>query len=158
VSWFNNFFRKKDEVEYEYVTRDIPFSTLIRWFIYDTALIEPNEAAQILGITPVSEEGDDKEMEDSEIRLESIQDLMPFIMTMAELCSTALTKIHAHEISNGDETVGEEEMDSMKSMYLLVSLSSIVTSFASAIELNLISKDALLTGMSRVDEEYKDEQ
>lgn len=153
MSWFNRFFKRNKGYEFEHIARDVPFSTLVRWFIYDTGLTDPNEAAQILGMTPVSEEGDDKEMQDSDNRLEAIADLMPFLVVLAEISATALTKIQSHEIAETEGAISEEEIESMHSLYTLVSLSSLISGFSTAVELGLISKDSLLTNLERLDME-----
>lgn len=104
-------------------------------------------------MTPVSEEGDDKEMQDSDNRLEAIADLMPFLVVLAEISATALTKIQSHEIAETEGAISEEEIESMHSLYTLVSLSSLISGFSTAVELGLISKDSLLTNLERLDME-----
>lgn len=151
MRWFKRFFNRDAELEFEHIVRDVPFSTLVRWFIYDTGLIEPNEAAQILGMTPVSDEGNDKEVEDSEARLDAIADLMPFLAAMAEISASSLTKIQSYEIAEDGGNISEEEISAMHSLYMVVSLSSLVTTFSAAVELGLISKDTLLTNLERLD-------
>ena len=155
MKWYRKFFKKKPELEFEHIIKDVPFTSLIRWFIYDTGLLEPNEAAQVLGLTPVSEEGDDKEMEDSELRLQAIDDLMPYLTTMAELCATSLTKIQTYEIEEDGGELSQEEVSAMYSLYLVVSLSSLVSTFSSAVELGLVTKDTFISKTERLDiEDY----
>ena len=39
----------------------IPFTTLIRWYLYDLEVENPNKIAELLGLTPISQEGEEKE-------------------------------------------------------------------------------------------------
>jgi len=70
MSFFDRF--KKKDNNYEIFTRDIPLSTILRWYIYDTELGEPNDVVEVMGLNRASEEGDEKEREDSDLRLDNI--------------------------------------------------------------------------------------
>jgi len=76
MNWFRRIFESfSPEIE----KKEIPFSTITRWSLYDLSVEYPNEIAVLLGLNPVSEEGDKKEAEDSEDRLEYVEDLLPFM-------------------------------------------------------------------------------
>lgn len=91
MSWFRKKKKKGYYVEYETVVNDVPVSTLIRWFLYDTDLMAPNKVAPLVGLNPVSQEGDEKEVEESAERLSDMDELMPFLAAMAEISSSVLT-------------------------------------------------------------------
>ena len=142
MSWFKR--KKKNDIfeDFEIVVKDIPLSTLMRWFIYDVGLGEPNDLSKLLGMNPVSEEGNEKEMEDSDIRLDSINTLLPFLHTMAEMSADLITSIQIDEIEKSDSDAAEEilrETDIMKTLYKVVALSSLIGAFSSAMDIGLIA-------------------
>ena len=67
MSWFKRFRKSK----YKNVQLDIPMTTILRWYLYDTELYDPNEISELLGLSRVSEEGNTKEKQDSEIRVKT---------------------------------------------------------------------------------------
>lgn len=139
-------FKKKKDPEYKVISKDIPLSHLMRWFLYDTGLIDPNEIASRLNLTPVSDEGNVKEEEDSDYRMEAIADLLPFIEIMAEITSDAITAMQIKDIEESlDENAAQitHEMTIMRQMYKVVALSALISSFASAVELGILSKDSV---------------
>lgn len=139
-------FKKRREPEYEIVSKDIPLTHLMRWFLYDTGLIDPNEIATRLNLTPVSDEGNVKEEEDSDYRMDAIADLLPFIEIMAEITADAITAIQVKDIEESledDASQVTHEMTIMRQMYKVVALSSLISSFSAAVELGILSKDSV---------------
>jgi hypothetical protein len=139
-------FKKRREPEYEIVSKDIPLTHLMRWFLYDTGLIDPNEIANRLNLTPVSDEGNVKEEEDSDYRMDAIADLIPFIEIMAEITADAITAIQVKDIEESledDVSQVTHEMTIMRQMYKVVALSSLISSFSAAVELGILSKDSV---------------
>lgn len=139
-------FKKRREPEYEIVAKDIPLTHLMRWFLYDTGLIDPNEIANRLNLTPVSDEGNVKEEEDSDYRMDAIADLIPFIEIMAEITADAITAIQVKDIEESlenDVSQVTHEMTIMRQMYKVVALSSLISSFSAAVELGILSKDSV---------------
>jgi hypothetical protein len=140
VSWFNRFFNK-DKDDFELIRKDIPLSTIARWYIYDTELGEPNEVSNVLGLNMVSDEGDEKEREDSELRLRRIEYLLPFIHSMSDVAADIISGIQIKEILEKNPDAEEEiesELDLMRTMYKVISLSSLIGAFSSAMEIGLI--------------------
>ena len=140
MSWFNRFFNK-DKDDFELIRKDIPLSTIARWYIYDTELGEPNEVSNVLGLNMVSDEGDEKEREDSELRLRRIEYLLPFIHSMSDVAADIISGIQIKEILEKNPDAEEEiesELDLMRTMYKVISLSSLIGAFSSAMEIGLI--------------------
>jgi hypothetical protein len=139
MSFFDRF-KKKDD-NYEIFTRDIPLSTILRWYIYDTELGEPNDVVEVMGLNRASEEGDEKEREDSEVRLDNIGYLMPYLDSMADIAADVITAVQVDEINKDNPDNSEEierELNTMRVLYKIVSLSAIMGAFASAMEIGLI--------------------
>lgn len=139
-------FKKRKEPNYEIVSKDIPLTHLMRWFLYDTGLINPNEIANRLNLTPVSDEGNVKEEEDSDYRMGAIADLIPFIEIMADITADAITAIQVKDIEESLEDNSSQvmhEMTIMRHMYRVVALSSLISSFSAAVELGILTKDSV---------------
>jgi hypothetical protein len=160
VKFFNNPFKKRKELEFEFITKDIPLSTIMRWYLYDVALGEPNEMSTMVGLNPVSQEGDDKEQEDSDVRLDNIEYILPFLNTIAEMGADVISAIQVDEITKADPDNVEEiskEMDMMKTMYKVVALSALIGGFSTAMEIGLIAPGEL-TGAGTIDAKELDNE
>ena len=142
MTWFR---RKKDE--YEVVTSEVPMTTVYRWYLYDTAMNENiNELAEAVGLTPISKEGEAKELEDSEARLIEIQQLYPFIDSISDISAKVLTTLHVKEIDNLPDDTKENmlnALDDMFAVYKAVAFSTLIGAFSIGINLNMIQTNAL---------------
>jgi hypothetical protein len=135
VSWFKRFSRN-EEPEHQ----EIPFSTITRWSLYDLILDNPNKVAVDLGLNPVSDEGHEKEREDSDLRLANMEPLLPFIEVTAELTARILSSVQLSEIEGMGDSVDldQEDVEIMISFFKSVALSSLIVAFSSAIQLDMI--------------------
>lgn len=146
VNWFK---RRKPEIEI--ITNDVPMSTVWRWYLYDTSLTdEVNELAEVIGLSPISEEGEAKELEDSERRMAFASPLFPFLESMAEVSATVMSAIHAKEMveDNPESTIEEDEetaqiIASMHNVYKAVALSTLIGTFSGALELGIIETNTI---------------
>ena len=144
MSFLDRFFRRKkdnDPLDFELVTKDIPLTTIARWYIYDTELAEPNEVAQLLGMSNVSEEGNEKERQDSDDRLRNIDYLLPFADAIAKISADVITSIQVKEITDKnpeDKEEIEREIGTMNVLYRVIGMSAIIGAFSSAHEIGLI--------------------
>lgn len=139
MKWFGK--KREEEPEFEVVSSSLPVSNLVRWFLYDTELVEPNEIAHDMGLTRVSEEGDVKEKEDSDKRLEPVGPLIPFLTMMSEIASQAMCSIQEKHIDDDYEDAPEQmekDLESMYQLYKVTCLSALISAFSSAMELGLI--------------------
>lgn len=121
-------------------------STIYRWYLYDTALIENvNELADRLGLTPVSPEGEAKEQEDSHERLHAVEPLFPFLDSISELSAQVLINIHIKEMeeSGGDVEELMDNLDSMNAVYKAIALSTLMGAFSIALSLGLVEQDTI---------------
>jgi hypothetical protein len=148
MSWFDKFFNKNSEDIFETVNfsssiEDIPLTTLVRWYLYDTSLYEENAAAELIGLSPISEEGDAKEREDSDLRLESIEFLMPFLDAMADISSNVLAAIQIKE----SEDATEQDLIIMQKVYKTLAVSTLIGAFSSAVDLGIILPNGITSDM-----------
>lgn len=141
MSFFDRFSKKNKKPDFEIFTKDIPLSTILRWYIYDTELGEPNDVVELMGLNRSSEEGDEKEREDSDNRMDNIAYMIPYLNSIAEMAANVITSVQVDEIvkdnPNNQEEI-ERELDTMNLLYKVVALSGILGAFSSAMELGLI--------------------
>ena len=156
MNWFFKFFKKKDEDVFAFSDKEVPASTVVRWFIYDTSLDDENAIAQLLGLTRVSEEGDTKEREDSDYRLLAIKELFPYIEHMSELSAEIVTLIQLQSIEKSKSADLEQEKEQlledlavMKLMYKAVAASALLGGLSIAMRLGLINEGKVT--LSKID-------
>ena len=141
MSWF----RRRRKVEYEVFTNEVPLSTMVRWFIHDVGYGD-RDVDTFIGLSPVSEEGNIKESQDSEGRLIELTPLIPFIDSMSDIAANVLASIAMYEASeNGipeDEDI-DEMAELLNMLYKSVSLSTLIGAFSTASALGLIDITAL---------------
>lgn len=137
-------FRKKKKPQ-TYIT-EIPMSTLARWYFYDAALDDPNKMASLVGMVPVSDEGDEMEEKASDERIRKILPLLPYIETMSEINARSFVTLqfdHYYGTQQLDPTQITDEKEHVEELYRQVSYSALLSAFASALELGIISSDTV---------------
>jgi hypothetical protein len=135
VSWFK---RKKPRIEF--VNEPIPMSTILRWIMYDTGIQDDRKLTSLVGLTPVSDEGNTKEIEDSEDRLTDIYDILPFLEMISELTANLLSTMHMKDVSElePDNEIDIEEIEMMKSLYKSVGMAASISAFSTGVKLGLV--------------------
>jgi hypothetical protein len=140
VNW--KFWQKNTEPEFIIESKDIPTSTLLRWFLYDTAIPNPNKHAKALGFNPISAEGEEMEIRESRARLKKVEPYIDFIALMADINGLVL----AETFSELAEKLGldqsgldrEEEREIMADLYTSIAISCIVPAFSAALEIGIL--------------------
>lgn len=143
INWVKHLFHRKDRYETVINRKDVQISTLLRWFLYDTGLGDPNEIAVAIGLNPVSAEGEDKELEDSKLRFDSIEYLLPFLEVLSEISSNVMSTIQIQELikeTGRSEAELEHDTELINKMYRVLSLASLVAGFGAAFDIGLISQ------------------
>ena len=154
MKWFDKFFSKEEHV---HTQLEIPFSTITRWSLYDLSIDNPNQIALLIGLNPVSEEGEEKELEDSHRRLAALDELLPFIDVISDLNAQIIVGTQQREFDEEfEKTISDEELDAMTDFYKAIGFSALVTAFSSGIELDILHAHALKLGTTYKEEE--DEQ
>lgn len=143
MKWFKRLFNKN---EYEVVRNDIPLFTVMRWFIYDTGFGNENEIANLLGLTPVSEEGDKKERQDSDMRLEAIEPLLPYIEFISKIAGDSIASFQTQEMKRAgiltDNSELAADLETMRSVYTALAVAALVGGFSIANYLGIVSVNA----------------
>lgn len=120
----------------------IPVSAVIRWCLYDLSIANPNQIAVSMGLSPVSEEGDGKEIEDSNERLAAIYDVLPFVEMMSDIAAKVCTAAQLREleevVSLEELELTEEALEKLVDAQKAVAFSAITAALSSGIELGII--------------------
>jgi len=156
VKWLRRLFNREEYVVHRV---DIPVSTIVRWYMYDTSLYDENDLAELIGLTRVSQEGHVKEQEDSDNRMLEIQQYVPFLEQMAEISANILTTIQLKEIDDSEELSALADgmpTEIMHSLFKAVALSTLIGTFSVGTHLQIINPTSAPTGfinMEDIDEQ-----
>jgi hypothetical protein len=138
MNW--TFWRKEPEFTVE--TSEVPTSTLFRWALYDLGVDTPNKFAEAVGFTPISEEGEEMEYQDSIARLTNLTPYAGFIDTMATINAEILAETFAGVLRKynliDDAMSIEDEKALMLGLYKHISISALVPAFSSALKLGIL--------------------
>jgi len=152
VKWLRRLFNREEYVVHRV---DIPVSTIVRWYMYDTSLYDENDLAELIGLTRVSQEGHVKEQEDSDNRLLEIQQYMPFLEQMAEISANILTTIQLKEIDDSEQLSALADgmpTEIMHSLFKAVALSTLVGTFSVGTHLQIINPTSAPTGFINMED------
>ena len=142
MSWLDRFFNRDAEVFIK--TTNIPFSTLARWSLYDLELDNPNTIGVEMGLNPVSNEGDEKEREDSADRIAAINHLAPFFDMVSDLTGTVLSISQINSIKESgllSEEATDEDIEIIAMFFKTISISALIIAFSSAMRLGMIESN-----------------
>lgn len=147
---WNPFKKKSDEIDFFIETNEVPASTLYRWFLYDGGTPNPNKYAATAGFSPISAEGEEMEMRDSERRLARVLPYKSFLEMMSVMNGTVLAEamvdvLKAEGVLDEDAEFGEDELKTMAQIYAKVSHSVLVPAFAAALALGIIVNPGAFT-------------
>jgi len=152
VKWLRRLFNREEYVVHRV---DIPVSTIVRWYMYDTSLYDENDLAELIGLTRVSQEGHVKEQEDSDNRLLEIQQYVPFLEQMAEISANILTTIQLKEIDDSEELsalANGMPTEIMHSLFKAVALSTLIGTFSVGTHLQIINPTSAPTGFINMED------
>lgn len=132
----------------------VPMTTLTRWYLYDTDLENPNQVAVRFGMSPVSEEGDEKEVEDSDKRLTNILSLYPYIGAIADINAKAVASAQLLKLQESGDGIEENSSEFIiQELYRMIGHAAITSAFSTAIELGIVRLNDK-KGSSHIVEEY----
>lgn len=149
MAWYNK--RKK---KFEIVSTEIPLSTMLRWYLYDTALAPANSLAESVGLNKVSEEGDVKEKEDSDLRLSGILELIPFIDSISDMSVSTMLALQGSKTNN---EMSKEEIESSSVIYKAISMSSLIGALSIGLSLGILETAAISSGRVDIDMDFDNE-
>lgn len=145
-----------DKGEPSETRRQVPVTTLARWYLYDMDVKYVNKLAMSLDLMPVSEEGDEKERQDSNARVSLIEPLIPFISIMSEINSKAVIQVQRDELPPHLKKAFQQhaqELEQIMQFYQHLSFAAIFSAFSSAAELGLIDVSGTFTSTTSFEED-----
>ena len=145
--WF--FKKRKKHTDPQTLTSEVPVTTMVRWFLHD---IGSEGLEEIIGLSPVSEEGYDKEQQDSDERLTELNPIVPFIEFISSIAGNVLSTNALLYTDNEDlEELFDEDIDDLSSnlstIYKSIAFSSIIGAFSIASSLGLIQITAVTSDL-----------
>lgn len=148
--WMKRFMGEKVEITAEAV----PISTIIRWYMYDLKIKDANTLAKYFDLMPVSDEGEEKEREDSASRIARIAALLPYIEVYSKINAKAITMVQEEEILKlgVDKEDVNSELELLNIFYENISYSAIVSAISTAVELGLLAVNGTMTSVGDIDE------
>ena len=140
-------FRRNKKDEFEITTQEVPLSTVYRWYLYDTELVDNiNDLAEMVGLSRISEEGESKELEDSGDRVKAVAPLFPFLESIADISAKSLVALHLAEAINSDDMEDhelEKHGDEILAVYKAVALSTLMGAFSIGLHLGMIETNTV---------------
>jgi hypothetical protein len=149
MKWFKRLFNRGPE--YEVIANEVPMSTLLRWYLYDTRLAEPNTLVEELGLNKVSEEGEAKEQEDSDNRLAGVITMFPFMDTVSDFSVNTMLSLQKIKAKEHDDELTEEDIESSGTIYKAVAMSTLIGFLSIATHLGIIHPNLLNSGESEME-------
>jgi len=139
-----------------YKMQKMPITTLYRWFLYDITGEDAKKSFKLFNLSSVSEEGNEKELEDSELRLTEISPLLPIVKMYADISATYTYDIQKEELLKAKgvtPSMLESSSKSLKEFYSSMVFNGLLAMLSAAVELELIELHGTFTGISETDDE-----
>lgn len=128
------FFKRKPKT---FSTTQVPLSVLMREIVYDAMLTPTEGIADLMGLSPISDEVAEMEEQASHDRLSNISELLPFIDAHADIVAKIATSAYILDEDN-DEDMGKEQIDQLNYLFRMVSLSAAVSCVSTLVNIGLI--------------------
>lgn len=139
---------ENDDEDGEYVREKVPLTTLFRWYMYDMNVENPNLHTHVFDLSPVSEEGDEKERQESEARADEVEPLLPFLNLYANMNARYIFEMQKADLLDAPEMTEaklKNESAAIQAFYRQITFSGLVTAFSSAVELGLVKLNGSYT-------------
>lgn len=148
--------RKKEKFLFEVFSKEVNMPTLARWYLYDTEIAYPNKVASLMGLVPISEEGEAQEVNASSMRTERVEPFLAFINTMAEVNAVSMTAAQNRVLQESNTDLSEEEISEaqavIEDMYVKIGFLAIYSAFSAGLELGIIENPGVYSTMEAPNE------
>jgi hypothetical protein len=128
----------------------IPITTLFRWLLYDITSEDAPLYSHIFDLTPVSEEGNLKEQNDSDIRVENITDIVPLLTFYATATAEFAFNLHKTKLVKVEgitEDMVAATEESFKEFYYHMIFAGLMGSYSALKELDIIKLNSVHTSI-----------
>lgn len=142
MNW--KFWKKKKQEEYllDIFSKEVNMPTLARWYLYDTEIAYPNKVASLMGMIPISDEGEAQEVSASSIRTDRVEPFLAFINTMAEINAMTMSAAQSRVLGESNTELDDEELAEaqavIEDMYVKIGFLAIYSAFCAALELGIL--------------------
>lgn len=130
-------FKKRKPLKTEQTLTEI--ASRLRGFILDSQIQNGHELAVILGCSPLSDEVQEKEEEESDKRLEKIAHLIPLLYAQAHALSEGAVEYQKNNIPDGLKTFPNEIWLESRKMMEQVSLASLLGCISQLVDMGLVT-------------------
>jgi hypothetical protein len=134
----------------------VPITTLYRWYLYDIIGDDANKHIDLFELSLVSEEGNEKELENSELRLSAIETLLPFLNLYANINAEYSFEVHKEQmikIQGITESMVESSSENLKEFYSNIAFNALISAISAAVDLKLLELNGFFTGIKDNDDE-----
>lgn len=112
----------------------------IREFLYDTQMDEAEHMAELMGCTPISDDLYDRELDESEARIDKIEPIIPVIYAFVTVLSDAIIR---HELDHDDDkSYTKQKISMMKTIIMSTSFPAVVATLSQLVDLGLVQVTA----------------
>lgn len=133
------FFRKKREPTID--TTNLSPTAQIRKIIYDTGCKNPEQVAVLMGLTNLSTDVAEMELNASELRVNRVLPIFPVVESHAMVSAQVSAMSYFHSaMEDGEEMPEKELINALTQMFNFVSFSSAVSCLAALFDLGLIKE------------------
>lgn len=133
----------------------LPITTLFRWYLYDITGEDANKSIKVFNLSPVSAEGDEKELEDSEARLIAISALTPLISLYADMNAKHSFEVHKQQllkVKGITEEMLSAGSEGLVEFYSQMTFNGIMAMLSAAVDLDIIELNGTFTGIKETEE------
>jgi hypothetical protein len=129
-------FKKKNK---QSVTNSlIEITARLRGFILDSQIQNAHELAVILGCSPISDDVQEREEEESDFRVEQISHLIPLLYAQAHALSEGAIEYQKSNLPDGVKDIPNEIWVESRKMMEQVSLSALIGSVSQLVDMGLL--------------------
>lgn len=144
------FWKKKKKEKRSGQDVAIPMSVLARWYMYDVGVEDPNNIAKIIGLVPVSDEGESHEEDASDLRVARLEPYVDFIKMMSELNARMVLGVQADSVKDSGILPPDTSIDDLphlEEFYKMISYSAIMSTLSAGLELGIIANPGTVGSM-----------
>lgn len=138
---------KRKSKDKKIVVKSFNLSSLIRKIMYDTGIPNPEDVAELIGLSRISSEVAEMEHEASEARLAKLSPIMPILDAHAGITASIVAMSYSVAVSEDDDhdNPDEEGLEALNKLFNMVALAATVSCLTSLLDLNLIKEGYELT-------------
>jgi hypothetical protein len=115
----------------------IDMNARLRGFILDSQIQHPHDLAEVLGLPVISDEVAEREEEESDIRVERIAHLIPFMYTYSHSLAEGSVELQKNALENADAIPNEIWLISRR-MVEQAAMSAMLGSLSQLIDMGLL--------------------